>query len=155
MQLYSLTLYGEIVGVRVVFWGLERAYDLGIDLFQEWNEGRISVESLEPLPLTESDGKYYTSDELTKNRVCNEDGKVIKSYLEFIYSVETCNLINFIVKYPNIEFGKTSLLFEDKLHKIVEVDFNRNIVIIKNDFGLVPYSEQISIGMLDSYTLEY
>lgn len=152
MQLFSLTLDGEIVGVRAVLWGVGRAYDMGITLFERYNEGKISVSELPTLPLVENAGRFYTRDEFSKNAV-NADGKCITSYLELIYDTDVCNLVDFVVKYPNVEVGTTQIEFDERYLLIDEIDFNRGVVIVRDDGGIVPCWDQIAIGMLSSYKI--
>ena len=152
MQLFGLTLNGEVVGVRAVLWEVGRAYDMGIALFERYNEGKISVSELSTLPLVENAGRFYTRDEFSKNAV-NADGKCITNYLELIYDTEVCNLVDFLVKYPNVEIGVTKIEFDECYLLIDEVDFGRGAVFVRDDRGIAPCWDQIALGMLSSYKI--
>ena len=152
MKLVSLTLDGEIVGVRTLMWGVGRAYDVGIALFERYNEGRISVSELPTSELVENAGRFYTRDELSRTAV-DYGGHCITNYLELIYDTDVCNLVDFVVKYPNVDVGITKIELDGRYLSIDDVDFNRGSVLVRDDRGIVPCWDQIPIGMLSSYKI--
>lgn len=154
MKVNTLYFQGNLSGVRVTFFELERAYDIGIGLFNNWDDGSINLDAVQGLELVENKGRFYTKDEFSKN-ACDSEGRVVKNYLEFSYDTEACNLLDFIRKFPKFEAHKTKVKTQMGIGTVVDLDFSLNRAIVEYSSGVTPWCDSININDLSEDILIY
>ena len=156
MELCALCYESEIVGVRVVFPEVNRAYDISLNLFERYND-TFQVDSISKrlnlVPVSKSPNggiKWVTDDEMSSG--CGK----IRNYIELQYDTEVCNLVDFISRYPNIIFERSRYLNKDGYAWLItDIDCSQGELLLWKDTGISPYGDTIKIKDIDGSCLNF